>query len=100
MPKIYEYFGLVFILYYNDHEPINVHVEYSGEVSVIEILRTPAGTVSDIRVRESGPNTLPPAKLKIAKEFINLKAEDILMKWNEARAGKRISPIKITRRIH
>jgi hypothetical protein len=29
MPKIYEYFGLIFLFYANDHEPIHVHVQYA-----------------------------------------------------------------------
>jgi len=30
MPKIYEYFGLVFLFYSNDHKPVHVHVK-NGE---------------------------------------------------------------------
>ncbi|MGM9778134.1 MAG: DUF4160 domain-containing protein, partial [Prevotella sp.] len=26
MPKIFEYFGLIFLFYSNEHEPIHVHV--------------------------------------------------------------------------
>ena len=26
MPKIYEYFGLIFYFYTNEHEPMHVHV--------------------------------------------------------------------------
>ena len=29
MPKIYEYFGIAFLFYANDHEPIHVHVQYA-----------------------------------------------------------------------
>ena len=29
MPKIYEYFGIIFFFYANDHEPIHVHVQYA-----------------------------------------------------------------------
>lgn len=35
MPKIYEYFGLVFFFYANDHEPIHVHVQYAEYESKI-----------------------------------------------------------------
>jgi len=27
MPKIYEYFGLIFLFYSNDHLPVHVHVK-------------------------------------------------------------------------
>lgn len=26
MPKIFEYLGIIFFFYYNEHEPIHVHV--------------------------------------------------------------------------
>ncbi|MBR3578817.1 MAG: DUF4160 domain-containing protein [Bacteroidales bacterium] len=28
MPKIFEYFGLIFYFYSNEHEPIHVHVQH------------------------------------------------------------------------
>lgn len=39
MPKIYEYFGLIFLIYTrNEHPPIHVHVKKGTKVSVIEII--------------------------------------------------------------
>ena len=29
MPAIYEYFGLLFMFYSNEHDPVHVHVRYS-----------------------------------------------------------------------
>ena len=34
MPKIYEYLGIIFFLYPNDHEPIHAHA-ISGEYETI-----------------------------------------------------------------
>ena len=34
MPKIYEYSGIIFFLYPNDHEPIHAHA-ISGEYETI-----------------------------------------------------------------
>lgn len=31
MPKIFEYFGLIFLFYSNEHEPIHVHVMRDGK---------------------------------------------------------------------
>ncbi len=28
MPKIFEYFGFIFLFYSNEHEPIHVHVNF------------------------------------------------------------------------
>ena len=30
MPKIYEYFGFIFLFYSNEHEPIHVHANKDG----------------------------------------------------------------------
>ena len=30
MPKIFEYFGFIFLFYSNEHEPIHVHVMKDG----------------------------------------------------------------------
>ena len=38
MPKIFEYFGLIFYFYSNEHEPIHVHVQHSGKESVFELI--------------------------------------------------------------
>ncbi|MCF2603942.1 DUF4160 domain-containing protein [Parabacteroides distasonis] len=38
MPKIFEYFGLIFLFYSNEHEPIHVHVMRDGKEAVFEIL--------------------------------------------------------------
>ena len=31
MPKIFEYFGLIFFVYTEDHLPIHVHVKYAEQ---------------------------------------------------------------------
>ncbi len=38
MPKIYEYFGLVFLFFSNDHEPIHVHVRYGEYENKLEFI--------------------------------------------------------------
>ena len=38
MPKIYEYFGLIFYFYSNEHEPIHVHVKHEDKMGEIFLL--------------------------------------------------------------
>ena len=38
MPKLYEYFGLIFLFYSQEHEPIHVHGKYQDTVSIAEIV--------------------------------------------------------------
>jgi hypothetical protein len=35
MPKIYEYFGLIFLIRTDDHDPIHVHIQYAGKESKV-----------------------------------------------------------------
>lgn len=37
MPKIFEYFGFIFLFYSNEHEPIHVHVMKDGHEAIFEI---------------------------------------------------------------
>ena len=38
MPKIYEYFGLVFLFYSDDHTPIHVHAKHGEYESKLELV--------------------------------------------------------------
>ena len=38
MPKIFEYFGFIFLFYFNEHEPIHVHVMKDGHEAIFEII--------------------------------------------------------------
>ncbi|WP_420576497.1 DUF4160 domain-containing protein [Ekhidna sp.] len=47
MPKIYEYLGIIFFFYSNEHEPIHVHArkgEFESKATIILI----KGEVSEI----------------------------------------------------
>lgn len=37
MPKIYEYFGIIFLIYTDDHFPIHVHAQYNDAENKIEL---------------------------------------------------------------
>jgi len=38
MPKLYEYFGLIFLFYSQEHEPIHVHAKFQDTESKAEII--------------------------------------------------------------
>ena len=101
MPKIYEYFGLIFLIYVNEHDPIHIHVKSGVKESVIEIIRNSVGRVSEVRKRKSSTKKeLSPSELTIALKFVNVKAEEIIEAWNLIKKGKfNQKPIVITRKI-
>jgi len=38
MPKLYEYFGIIVLIYSNEHKPIHVHGKYQNRESKAEII--------------------------------------------------------------
>ncbi len=81
MPKIFEYFGLVFFFYSNEHEPIHVHVIHSGCHSIFELIMM-NGELSEVRVREkAGEKPLSGKDTKTAEAFIRKYSKNIIDKW-------------------
>ena len=78
MPKIIEYFGLVFYFYANGHEPIHVHVSYAEFESVFE-LHFSDGKLIEISNRNvKGIARLPAKQFKEAEKVMKLFAFEIV----------------------
>ena len=78
MPKIFEYFGFIFLFYSNEHEPIHVHVMKDGHEAIFEIILE-NGELVEIHRRTS--NKIPPLSEKdaaTAEAFVNLKSATII----------------------
>lgn len=81
MPKIYEYLGLVFFFYANEHLPIHVHVSFEKFESKIEI-EFENGKLKELYVSEvKGRRPLPDKNLRIAIRFIKRYHDGIVDKW-------------------
>ena len=81
MPKIFEYFGVVFFFYSNEHEPIHVHVSHKGCQSIFELIMMD-GELVEIRVREkAGEEPLSSKDQKTAEAFIQKYSKNIIAKW-------------------
>ncbi len=100
MPKLYEYFGMVFLMFSNEHSPIHVHVRYGSYESVIELIML-HGKLSEVTFRKLGnKRALPVAQQREAELFVRAKAMDIIRKWNDYFVlNKRVAPEHITKRI-
>lgn len=71
MPKIYEYFGLIFFFYANEHLPIHVHVSKAELESKLE-LEFKNGKLSGIKlIKVKGRKPLPEREIKQAIKFVN-----------------------------
>lgn len=104
MPKIYNYFGLIFLIITNDHNPIHVHVRSGHRQSIIEIFDK-NGKVVDVKPRKMGKSEsrskmLTDKELNVALKFVNIKAEEFYTAWTLIRDGKfNQKMITITRKI-
>lgn len=99
MPKIYEYFGIIFLFYTNEHDPIHVHAKYGNSQTKFElVIRN--GRVIDIIRKRLYKNELPEAQLRQAEEFINAKKEKIMEKWIEVLVKKqKVKMQRVTRKV-
>ena len=98
MPKIFEYFGFIFLFYSNEHEPI--HVMKDGYEAIFEIMLE-NGELVEIRRRTS--NKIPPLSEKdaaTAEAFVKKYYKNIVEKWvNFFIYKKRIRSTKITKKL-
>jgi len=100
MPKIIEYFGIIFYFYSNEHLPIHVHVSYGEFESIFEIFFED-GHIHKITVRKSGGKTsLPAQQMRDANRIVEMYASDIVNKWTDFFVlKKKIKSTKITKRL-
>lgn len=100
MPKIYEYFGFIFLFYANEHEPIHVHANKGGHESIFEII-VENGLLKEIRERNSNKRPpLDPKEKTIAKNFVEKYYKGIINKWvNFFIYKKRVRTTKITEKL-
>jgi len=82
MPTISIFFGLIIRMYYKDHQPPHIHVQYQSEHSVIDIL---SGNITE--------GNLPTAQLRYVQAWVEIHKEDLFANWELCRNGE--NPFKI-----
>lgn len=83
MPTLYEYFGMVFYFYSNDHLPVHVHVSYAEYESIAELFFREGLLVDIVWRKELGHNSLPTKQKRKAQRLIELRGLEIANKWHE-----------------
>ena len=83
MPKIYEYLGLIFFFYANEHLPIHVHVSKAERESKIELVFEDGKIKELVAKKVKGRMELSDTELKDAKKFIKKFYMGIEKKWIE-----------------
>ena len=83
MPIISRFFGIIIRMFYNDHDPPHIHIEFQGRKALLDfrgnILR------GDLQSRTA---------LKLVREWIDMRDEELLENWELARQGKEINKIE------
>jgi len=86
MPTISIFFGLIIRMYYKDHQPPHIHVQYQSENAVIDIL---TGNITE--------GSLPTRQLRYAQAWVEIHRENLLADWELCRNGEnpfKIDPLK------
>lgn len=79
MPKIYEYMGIVFYFYSDEHEPIHIHAQY-GNVEVKVSFFIKEGKIYRTSYKNiTGKLTAP--KEKQLREFVELYKYKFVEHW-------------------
>lgn len=82
MPEVSRFYGLVIRMYVNDHGRPHFHVIYSEDTASL-----------DIETREIVEGALPARAYRLAREWGEAHASELLDNWNRLRAGQTIVPV-------
>ena len=83
MPEISRFFGIVILMYFNDHAPPHFHARYGGGRAIVAI--------ESLRVLRS---TLQPRALGLVMEWAALHKTELLEDWELARAQAPLNTIE------
>lgn len=73
MPRISAFFGMIVLMYWKEHNPPHVHVEYNTQEAVFEI--SPPRLIA---------GDLPNKRKKIVLAWITTHQDELLANWQKA----------------
>jgi hypothetical protein len=76
------FFGIIIRMYYDEHNPPHMHVEYQGKKAVIDFR-------GNILLGDLSSKTA----LRLVREWIDLHENELYHNWESARTGLEIKPI-------
>lgn len=100
MPKLYEYFGLVFLFWTHEHEPMHLHVQHGDSESIVELIVRHGQLIALNWRAKRGKKGLSGKEQAEAERFVRFKFAEIERKWFAYFVErKHIKPERITRRL-
>jgi hypothetical protein len=85
MPEICRFFGIIIRMFFEEHNPPHIHVEYQGRQAVFDL----GGNVTRGELRSRTAK-------KLVREWIDLHVDELREDWELAQAGqpiKKIAPL-------
>ena len=82
MPTISEFFGILVLMYYNDHAPPHFHARYGGDEILVQI--SPLGVLK---------GKFPPRALSLVMEWAQIHQCQLMEDWNYAASNKKLQKI-------
>jgi hypothetical protein len=83
MPEISRFFGIIIIIYYNEHNPPHFHVKYNDQRAIFEI--------KELRLLEG---KLSQRVTALVLEWAFMHRDELLSNWELARDGKSLKKIE------
>ena len=82
MPTISEFFGIVILMFYDDHAPPHFHARYGDGEALIRI--SPVGLLA---------GNLPPRALSLVIEWAQIHQKPLMEDWDYAANHKKLQKI-------
>ena len=83
MPEISRFFGIIFAMFFDDHNPPHFHARYGNDNAVIKI--------TDLTVLEG---YLQPRALGLVMEWAAIHKDELLRDWELAKDKKPLFPVE------
>ncbi|MCC8368624.1 MAG: DUF4160 domain-containing protein [Rickettsia endosymbiont of Oxypoda opaca] len=81
MPVISRFFGIVIMMYWNDHNPPHFHAKYGDYEIIVSI----EGIIIE--------GNFPKKALQLVIEWLSLHKEELLENWRRTQNGEPLKPI-------
>jgi len=82
VPEISRFFGIIIRMFFDEHNPPHIHVEYQGNRAVFDL----SGNITRGNLKSR-------TAIKLVREWIDLHVAELLEDWDLAQAGKEIKKI-------
>ncbi|MFN0049646.1 MAG: DUF4160 domain-containing protein [Cytophagales bacterium] len=100
MPKLFEYFGFIFMFYSNEHKPIHVHIQYNEFESIAQFMLKDGKIIGFKFKNAKGKYPIPESKLVEVEKFLEAYKQEIVNLWIEYfELGRKPKCIKITKKL-